>query len=157
MDQREQRCAGHSLFTVDKGGRIVRGWGDRSTDLAIFSNSVDTGEWVDYRLTKMSTEAISELANHLYQLLSIALINFAWRQQYVYIACFPMGRDVCKCFFFFFTSPSISRPRVHECAARGSLNENWLVENTEVDAHNNDANMKHYVESRGLGCYFPIV
>lgn len=69
--------------------------GGRNTNLAIYSNSVETGEWVDYRLIEMSEQEVSTLADHLYQLLSISLINFAWRQQYVYIACYPMGRDVC--------------------------------------------------------------
>lgn len=70
--------------------------GERNTNLAIYSNSVETGEWVDYRLIEMSEQEVSTLADHLYQLLSISLINFAWRQQYVYIACYPMGRDVCS-------------------------------------------------------------
>ena len=55
------------------------------------------GTFVDYRTIPIinSDQTKLRVADRYFQFLSIAVVNWAWRQQGAYIACYPMPESIC--------------------------------------------------------------
>lgn len=64
---------------------------------------LDGGRFVDYQDLPVLRDQVEDkmdatkLGDDIFQLLSIGVVNWAWQQQNVYIACYPMSADDCKC------------------------------------------------------------
>ncbi|KFY99091.1 hypothetical protein V500_01463 [Pseudogymnoascus sp. VKM F-4518 (FW-2643)] len=53
------------------------------------------GSWVDYREIPVVSGSVSvtDVENAFFQLTVANLVNYAWRQQVVYLACYPMSQE----------------------------------------------------------------
>lgn len=56
------------------------------------------GDWVDYREIPVISGSVSvtDVENAFFQLTVANLVNYAWRQQVVYLACYPMSQETCE-------------------------------------------------------------
>lgn len=56
------------------------------------------GSWVDYREIPVVSGSVSvtDVENAFFQLTVANLVNYAWRQQVVYLACYPMSQETCE-------------------------------------------------------------
>jgi hypothetical protein len=56
------------------------------------------GDWVDYREIPVVSgdQSVTDVENAFFQLTVANLVNYAWRQQVVYLACYPMSQETCK-------------------------------------------------------------
>mgnify|MGYP001582639842 CR=1 FL=1 len=71
------------------------------------------GDWVDYREIPVVSGSVSatDVENAFFQLTFANLVNYAWRQQVIYLACYPMSQETCECLPYLlmpYPSPELS-------------------------------------------------
>jgi hypothetical protein len=67
------------------------------------------GDWLDYHKIPVLNQhrdfprmSVTEVGDYFYKMLLSFSINYAWRQQNVYMVSFPMTEDECMFFFLSF-------------------------------------------------------
>jgi hypothetical protein len=97
------------------------------------------GDWLDYHnipVLNPTMISVTQVEDYFYKMLLSFSINFAWRQQNVYLVSYPMTED--ECMFF-----SLSRGLL-------ILILIVTVNNLAVAAGSNDFRLKHYYGGRGF-------